>query len=354
MSIFIFSLAPVTTFGVTQTGGGYIVNGQMNSVGGAATGLGGYTSQAGSNPVATYQASGNGYELYGGSTFSFPFDECQNISGMQFTVPSGMTQNGVNCVSSSSGGGGGGGSMAKKCSLYTTGTYPNCVPIICPEGTSGVYPLCSAIIVPTLDPTKNIMCSDVLVVAKPIRFNNLFYRNNPEDVKIVEKFLNTYEGENLVVDGVYSFVDFQAVIRWQEKYSATILKPWGLTKGTGYVYLTSIAQMKRQQLINCDPTNTQFVKIPDTITVMCPYFTTYHNLGSTGPEVVKIQEFLNRELNTNLIIDGQYDYPTKNAVRDFQTKYRGDILSIWNLQYASGWWYKSTIKKANDLLGCRQ
>lgn len=69
-------------------------------------------------------------------------------------------------------------------------------------------------------------------------------KNNVEDVKLLEQFLNRYEDADLVVDGLYSREDFNAVIKWQEKYADDILKPWGLKKWTGYIYKTSLAKIK--------------------------------------------------------------------------------------------------------------
>lgn len=55
-------------------------------------------------------------------------------------------------------------------------------------------------------------------------------KNNPEDVKLLEQFLNKYENTNLPVDGYYSPEDFRAVVKWQEKHANDILTPWGLKK----------------------------------------------------------------------------------------------------------------------------
>jgi len=63
--------------------------------------------------------------------------------------------------------------------------------------------------------------------------------NNPVEVKKLETFLNEFEGENLVVDGIYEQVDFDAVSRFQEKYMGDILSPWSHNAATGYVYLTT-------------------------------------------------------------------------------------------------------------------
>jgi hypothetical protein len=91
-------------------------------------------------------------------------------------------------------------------------------------------------------------CKKNLTILAPVDFGN---NNDPQDVRIIEWFLNTYEGKKLPIDGIYSRADRAAVIQWQEKYTAEILKPWGITKGTGYVYLTSIAQMKKVQKNSC-------------------------------------------------------------------------------------------------------
>lgn len=74
-----------------------------------------------------------------------------------------------------------------------------------------------------------------------IRFGR---KNNTEQVKLLEQFLNKYENANLPVDGYYSREDFRAVIKWQEKHANDILTPWGLKKWTGYIYKTSLAKIK--------------------------------------------------------------------------------------------------------------
>lgn len=84
-------------------------------------------------------------------------------------------------------------------------------------------------------------CTVYPYLKNPIK---LYRKNNAEDVKLLEQFLNRHENANLVVDGVYSRTDFNAVIKWQEKHAKDILSPWGLKKGTGYIYKTSLAKIK--------------------------------------------------------------------------------------------------------------
>jgi hypothetical protein len=82
-------------------------------------------------------------------------------------------------------------------------------------------------------------------------------KNNPEQVKLLEQFLNKYENANLPVDGLYSREDFNAVIKWQEKYADDVLKPWGLKKGTGYVFKTSLAKIKEIEESSCKTEETK-------------------------------------------------------------------------------------------------
>ena len=59
--------------------------------------------------------------------------------------------------------------------------------------------------------------------------------NDKEQVKLLEKFLNEFEGEKLVVGGVYDGLDQAAVKRFQEKYAEEILRPFGLSRPNGLV-----------------------------------------------------------------------------------------------------------------------
>jgi len=80
-----------------------------------------------------------------------------------------------------------------------------------------------------------------------IYLNDFLYfgkKNNPEQVKLLQTFLNEELGLKLVVDGKYGKSTRNAVITFQEKYGTDILTPWapfGLKsgKGTGNVYKTT-------------------------------------------------------------------------------------------------------------------
>jgi hypothetical protein len=70
-------------------------------------------------------------------------------------------------------------------------------------------------------------------------------KNDKEQVKLLQTFLNENLGLSIKVDGIYGLSTKNAVIKFQEKYKADILDPWipfGLTngKGTGAVYKTTL------------------------------------------------------------------------------------------------------------------
>ncbi len=58
------------------------------------------------------------------------------------------------------------------------------------------------------------LCDTAIYPTKSIR---LGAKNDPEQVKLLQQYLNAYEKANLVVDGVYKDVDVAAVKAWQEK-----------------------------------------------------------------------------------------------------------------------------------------
>jgi hypothetical protein len=64
--------------------------------------------------------------------------------------------------------------------------------------------------------------------------------NDAETVKKLQRFLRESEGEAaLAVSGVYDAPTVAAVKRFQQKYRADVLVPWGYAKPTGAVYLTT-------------------------------------------------------------------------------------------------------------------
>ncbi len=116
--------------------------------------------------------------------------------------------------------------------------------------------------IPTTTPISNLRPSidsvAPVVVAIPCTANmyptesiRVGVKNSPAQVKLLQQYLNTFEHNNLPVDGVYDKDDETAVIAWQEKYASEILAPWGLSHGTGYIYKTSLQKLKSLFLAQC-------------------------------------------------------------------------------------------------------
>ena len=87
-------------------------------------------------------------------------------------------------------------------------------------------------------------------------------------------------------------------------------------------------------------------------------FTQSMGIGASGPQVLALQKFLNRDADTRLAVSGagspgletQYYGPiTANAVSRFQAKYRSDILTPLGLVTPTGFFGASSIAKANAL-----
>lgn len=163
--------------------------------------------------------------------------------------------------------------------------------------------------------------------------------NDVEDVKRLQTFLNYKEGEMLVIDGVYKKVDEEAVKRFQKKY-AEVLGFWGIRKPTGYVYVSTLQTINK---LYCEQEQQ----------LSCPHFTKYAQLGTVSTEVSKIKVLLNKLFGLTLDTESElYDKDTAAAVRKFQRKYANEVLYPWGIAQATGKWYQSSRKKANDLVGC--
>lgn len=188
--------------------------------------------------------------------------------------------------------------------------------------------------------TNGSTCSTRIVILSPIYFG---LKNDPIEVKKLETFLNTYEGEHLLVDGFYSKSDWLAVKRWQAKYKAKILTPILLKNPTGAVYISSVRQIERQTTASCGQ---------PIVVHACPYFKQYEAYGDIGEEVKKIQQFLNIVRGENLPVNGKYGPATRDAVQRFQQKYKKEIVSFWSLSFMLGNWNITTRVKANQVIGC--
>jgi hypothetical protein len=230
-------------------------------------------------------------------------DLCNNINDAQFSIPFGMYRQDGNCYS-----------------LITQD--PQNPPISVP---------------PTINPNTTLSDHCEPYLTKDIILNSVF--NDSDEVKKLEQFLNSSEGENLVVNGIYEQVDFEAVKRFQEKYSKDIVAPWAGVAPTGVV--GSYTRGKINVMTCAKNTN-------------CPYFNEYHKQGDVGGQVSKIQNFLNILMGEKLQENGIFDRLTFGAVMRYQSRYHVTVLSPWNMKAPSGWWYQSSRFVANDLANCSE
>lgn len=77
-------------------------------------------------------------------------------------------------------------------------------------------------------------------------YMRLGYKNNPEQVKILQWLLNKYVAPMppLPIDGYYGLTTEAAVRAFQIKYKDTILTPWNLVTPTGIFFRTTLATAK--------------------------------------------------------------------------------------------------------------
>lgn len=62
--------------------------------------------------------------------------------------------------------------------------------------------------------------------------------NDSNEVKKLQQFFKDYEGfESLAITGIFDQPTLNAVLSFQKKYSEDVLKPWGYSEPTGFVYL---------------------------------------------------------------------------------------------------------------------
>lgn len=193
----------------------------------------------------------------------------------------------------------------------------------------------STCLYPTKITETNGVCTKYITVTKPIAYGN---ENDIEIVKKIEEFLNTKEGNSLVVDGIYGLDDVSAVKKFQEKYALQILSPWGENLPTGIVYITTSAKINA-------------VMCAELVT--CPYFTILSRQGDTNNDVPRIKSFLNLVMGSNLDTSSKYfDADTTKAVRSFQSKYADFVLKPWGIDTSTGLWFQTTSRQANKFSGC--
>jgi uncharacterized delta-60 repeat protein len=248
-------------------------------------------------------------------------------------------------VAQSSSGSGGGGGGAPKCAVGKTGVYPNCVDavtkVVCKIGelfsqTSGLK--CTEFTQDGIQPSNPAPISLGKSCDPIIKYPIVLGKDNlPSDVNNLITFLNTYEGEKLVVDGIYNLDDQLAVNRFQVKYWNEIIAPFGGKRVTGTVGNYTKGKINA---MNCAKN------------VGCPYFTSSQKYGSnTNEQIDRIQTYLNLLTGTTLN-EKQYNLKVFNAIKNYQTIYKKKILAPYGKSIGTGNWGPFTVKTSNEIMGC--
>ena len=172
-----------------------------------------------------------------------------------------------------------------------------------------------------------------------------------EEVKKVQSFLKEKGFYNYEVTGYFGSITEEAVKAFQAAYADEILKPLGLSAPTGWWYPSTMNMANK--LLPCSAKKEQTQSSNKLNAKICPVFSKYLKRGDRGEEVKKVQKFLKeRGYFSYPQITGYFGSITEEAVKAFQEAYADEILRPWNLKQPTGWWYKTTIKKANELAGC--
>lgn len=111
----------------------------------------------------------------------------------------------------------------------------------------------------SIGPDGFLECSDPYLT----EYLHIGNKNNPEQVKKLQQFLNAYLQIDLPVTGTFGQMTYDAVMKFQSMNEAAILAPWGNaglpTGPTGYVYKTTkrwINILKCPTLISTTPVPT--------------------------------------------------------------------------------------------------
>ncbi len=82
-----------------------------------------------------------------------------------------------------------------------------------------------------------------------------------------------------------------------------------------------------------------------------PYLEEYIRYGANNnpAEVEKLQTFLNEYEGEEIPVTGFYGEITRTAVNRFQVKYSDEILAPWGIDEPTGYVYKTTQRKINDI-----
>jgi hypothetical protein len=141
------------------------------------------------------------------------------------------------------------------------------------NGGGGGGPAPVAIPLPVIPVIPPVLPATTTIPTKPVckaymtKSIKLGGANDPSEVRKLQTFLKDYEGATtLAVTGFYDQSSYNAVKKFQAKYSKDILIPWGDTVPTGYVFTQTLKKINE---IYCQKTSeavveTTFVSVTPT------------------------------------------------------------------------------------------
>lgn len=106
-------------------------------------------------------------------------------------------------------------------------------------------------------------------------------------------------------------------------------------------------------LVLGESTSTSNTPMPPMPAICSPYLTTFMRIGQANDaaDVTRLQAFLNEHLSKTIPTTGFFGPITEGAVKEFQQKYKDEILTPWGMTAPSGYVYRTTQRKIN-LIKC--
>jgi hypothetical protein len=160
------------------------------------------------------------------------------------------------------------------------------------------------------------------------------------------------ESPEIAMTCTFEFYDRSEVRRgfWYDASCSFLNERTAITKGTR---TGSRDRSTAGQVLGVATTSMPTTASNDGVAPQCEgmYLTTYLRMGqdNDADAVKKLQIFLNA-IGIVLLVTGEFDLATDAAVRQFQLKYLTDVLSPWGIADATGYVYKTTRAKINNMV----
>jgi peptidoglycan hydrolase-like protein with peptidoglycan-binding domain len=154
-----------------------------------------------------------------------------------------------------------------------------------------------------------------------------------------------------LITGYFGPATKRAVIKFQEKYTNDVLRPFGLKNGNGWVGPATRAKLN-EVFGNLATTTTSFATTTN-ISVQKVMLKISLKVGDRGDDIKTLQTWLAQDkiIYPEGLITGYFGPATKRAVIKFQEKYTNDVLRPFGLKNGNGWVGPATRAKLNEVFG---